>query len=433
MKKSILLVSVIALVLALVLCACGGTTPTTPSSTSESTTESSSKSTSSTQATQTKVTLYADFSAGSADAESMELIKSNEQTVSGDLTVEVLAQQLSEWTGLDFTITSAELSGDSVTVDWAANATLVAGLDERGQKEEFHFYDAESLNWFMMDSLARTIKENLKVSTVYYSMDGGKPIALEDMTGLKELPVEQPYEGSAFFFAHVDNKGDDEVGQFTYRDEENQLLLSYPNDFSADAAVDENGDISFASQQGDSALSYWVIPNTYDEDAAAFIENSRAKEIEKLQGNVVIGKSETLNQETGEVSILANYWVVDTDRIVCVAIKCGSWEEVSQWYDSFKGGAVHIESVAGINAGEGISEDEAMDVLSNALADRMTDETAIVANGESEMEGQHCWTFSFGKNTPEKFTAEEHYAVTDNGEIYVLDIINDKYEPLAIG
>ncbi len=336
MKKKTFLVTAVALVLAVTLCGCGGMT------------ETSSDNASSPQAVETEITLYADFSAGSADAESLGLIKSEEQTVSSALTVEVLAKRLSEWSGLDFTLDGAKLSGDSATVDWAENSTLLAGLDDREQKEGFHFHDAESLNWFMLDSLARTIKENLKVSTVYYSMEGGKPLVLEDMPRLKELPVDQPYEGSTFFSAHNDNMGDDKKVQFTYRDEKNQLLLSYPNVFSAKGVMDKSGTVRFAAQQDGSALLYWVTPNTYRENPAAFIERVTAEGLQELEGNVVIGKSEDLDQKTGEVTPCACYWVVDIDFIVNVAILCGSSEDASEWYNSLKEGAVYIESVAGI-------------------------------------------------------------------------------------
>jgi hypothetical protein len=128
------------------------------------------------------------------------------------ITVEDLAAQLSDWSGLDFLLNSANVDGDSVTVEWAADSTLVAGLGDREQKDDFyHFYDAQSLDWFMMDSLAETIKANLPVTTVYYSQNGGQPLdftGIGGLTGLDVLPVDQSYEGSAFFVAHSDVKGD---------------------------------------------------------------------------------------------------------------------------------------------------------------------------------------------------------------------------------
>jgi hypothetical protein len=125
-----------------------------------------------------------------------------------------LADEMSAWTGLDFSLNDVTFGEDSVTVDWSKDSTLIAGLGDRAMKEEFRPYldDAVSLNWFMMDSLAMTLKKNLDVSTVYYCSEGG-PVTfhnLKDMMaqGLLELPMNQPYEGSAFLMAHAGGRGD---------------------------------------------------------------------------------------------------------------------------------------------------------------------------------------------------------------------------------
>jgi hypothetical protein len=73
-----------------------------------------------------------------------------------------------------------------------------------------------------------------------------------------------------------------------------------------------------------------------------------------------------------------------------------------------------------------------MDLLLAALGDKVREGTALAATGEDEIEGRRCRTFSFGANTPEKFTAEEHYAVTDDGEVFVLDILENRYVRLEV-
>ncbi|MDR0434736.1 MAG: hypothetical protein LBH21_06700 [Gracilibacteraceae bacterium] len=158
--------------------------------------------------------LYADFANGRAE----EDVRTSEwqfDAAGEDEAIMALAAGLSEWTGLDFTLAGVQVEDGAAKVDWAAESTLVAGLDEREQREDFYFFDAASLNWFMMDSLARTIKENLPVDTVYYSMDGGKELTFlnpEDMAaqGLPSLPPDQSYEGSAFFAAHAGGEGGEE-------------------------------------------------------------------------------------------------------------------------------------------------------------------------------------------------------------------------------
>ncbi len=159
-------------------------------------------------------TLVADFSNGMTGTEpqtkEIPFPPKNEMPPSNALVAFYLADELSEWTGLKFTLNDVWFDGDSATVDWSTGSTLISGLGNRTQKEGFHFFDAVSLNWFMMDSLAETLKKNLDITTIYYNT-GGKNITFtnpEDMAaqGLPELSAHQPYEGSAFFVAHANNR-----------------------------------------------------------------------------------------------------------------------------------------------------------------------------------------------------------------------------------
>lgn len=124
-------------------------------------------------------------------------------------TAEELAHELSELTGLDFIITASKAE-DGWIVDWSADSTLIAGLDDREQKKEFHFFDYDSMSWFMMDSLWRTLTENLDAENIYYTMDGGRELVLEKMSPVKEFPSDIPYMGSEFYSAHTDARGDEE-------------------------------------------------------------------------------------------------------------------------------------------------------------------------------------------------------------------------------
>lgn len=118
-------------------------------------------------------------------------------------TAEELAHELSELTGLDFIITASKTE-DGYRVDWAANSTLIAGLDHREQKKDFFFFDQDTLRWFMMDSLWRTLTKNLNAENIYYTMDGGKTLAFEQLYANNAFPSDTPYMGSEFYFAHDD-------------------------------------------------------------------------------------------------------------------------------------------------------------------------------------------------------------------------------------
>ncbi|MGN1025549.1 MAG: hypothetical protein ACI4P4_04000 [Faecousia sp.] len=111
-----------------------------------------------------------------------------------------LANELTELTGLDFTITATKAE-DGWIVDWTADSSLVAGPGNREQKEDFVFYDYDSMGWFMMDSLWRTLTENLDAENIYYTMNGGRELTLEKMSPAITIPADAPYMGSEFYLA----------------------------------------------------------------------------------------------------------------------------------------------------------------------------------------------------------------------------------------
>ena len=152
------------LTLAMLFCllaACGSTS----SSSVPASSKPAESSQSAAKSTQTDV-LYAVFSAEDVKEYPIEYTGAQK-------TAEELAHELSELIGLDFTITASK-ADDGWIVDWAADSTLVAGLDDREQKDEFFFFDYDSMSWFMMDSLWRTLTENLDAENIYYTMDGGR-------------------------------------------------------------------------------------------------------------------------------------------------------------------------------------------------------------------------------------------------------------------
>lgn len=153
------------------------------------------------ESTQTDI-LYAVFSAEDVKEYPIEYTGNKK-------TAEELAGELTGLTGLDFFITASK-TDDGWIVDWAADSTLIAGLDDREQKEEFHFFDHDSLCWFMMDSLWRTLTENLNAENIYYTMDGGRELFFEELYSVNVFPSDIPYMGSEFYFAHADVRGDDE-------------------------------------------------------------------------------------------------------------------------------------------------------------------------------------------------------------------------------
>ena len=187
-------------ILICLLAACGSTSPSDEPASSKAVEPTQSVS----EAESTRIdVLYAVFSAEDVKEYPIEYTGAKK-------TAEELAHELSELTGLDFIITASK-ADDGWIVDWAADSTLVAGLDDREQKEEFFFFDQDSLCWFMMDSLWRTLTENLDAENIYYTMDGGQELVFEELYSVNEFPYDIPYMGSEFYYAHADVRGDEDA------------------------------------------------------------------------------------------------------------------------------------------------------------------------------------------------------------------------------
>lgn len=333
------------------LAACGNASPsdTSSSSGSPASSQPAASSQSTTAEEKQTVVLYAVFSGGDVTEYPIEYTGARK-------TAEGLADELSKLTGLDFFITASQTE-DGWIVDWAADSTLVAGLDDREQKEEFFFFDYDSQCWFMMDSLWRTLTENLDAENIYYTMDGGQELVLENLSSsINTFPSDVPYMGSGFYAAHDDVRGDEgstedgEASYNTYYDESTGLLLTYPDVFSSEGTLDENGKMNFYTLW-DTGMLFWIESNESGWTTDAFLETFDARARMELQGNVIIACGEGTDAY-GNVVPMAWYCVVDPGFIANVEVHCTDSDEADYWYEEFQNDAFWIENARGIY-GEG--------------------------------------------------------------------------------
>lgn len=270
-------------------------------------------------------------------------------------TAEELARELSDLTGMDFTITASK-TDDGLIVDWAADSTLIAGRDDREQKEDFRFYDYDSMSWFMMDSLWRTLTANLDAENIFYTMDSGRNLVLEKMSPAITIPADTPYMGSTFYLSHDEGRGDvistedGEASYNTYYDESTGLLLTYPDVFSSEGTLDENGKMNFYTLW-DTGMLFWIESNESGWTTDAFLETFDARARMELQGNVIIACGEGTDAY-GNVVPMAWYCVVDPGFIANVEVHCTDSDEADYWYEEFQNDAFWIENARGIY-GEG--------------------------------------------------------------------------------
>ena len=182
-------------------------------------------------------------------------------------------------------------------------------------------------------------------SASYMDMIFAMGIQGNDVSIWIDHPLEDSAEREPFKDTYF-RESDDDLGQFSYEDEEYRLLLYYPDSFVKNGESDETtGGVIFPSQRDNAVLRYWVIPNTYGETEETFVENTPAEEI-NIYNNVVIGWKTDINQETGVETPVACFWVVEPDWIACVAISCETSEQASEWCRlMIEDGAVMIDTL----------------------------------------------------------------------------------------
>ncbi len=143
-----------------------------------------------------ELTLYA-TSLGQADLRSSA---KTQKVMVESLTVEAVAQELSKWTGLNFSINDFTLKGTQITIDWSTSSTLLSGTHTSSTQKAFTFKDIHSLRWFMLDSLYITLLENFELEAIYFTQDGGKTLRFDKLSPVNEFPLQQVYKGSNFYF-----------------------------------------------------------------------------------------------------------------------------------------------------------------------------------------------------------------------------------------
>ncbi|MDR2655503.1 MAG: hypothetical protein LBC56_05430 [Oscillospiraceae bacterium] len=341
-----------------------------------------------------KATLYAVFS-----HDDNSLNKTQEYEYAGDLTTEILAKGLSEWTGYDFSINGAVAAEDgSITVDWSDASTLVSGVPDAEEKEGFNFNDREILAYFMLDSLCRTVQKNLNIENVYYTMNGGQTLALPSLT-VQNISSDEPYQGSGFYYSQPGTGA--AIDQLMAQSLLEGLLGKKISELRSQAP--EGAEVALALE-GDTFIN--------DVRSWAFALGTSLEDEYILEGNYAVMET------SGEI------YKMNTEN-----------KEYQPYNPDF---LPEPEPTPQQPAPESqtLTQEAAFEIIKKALESKIAEKekyiseqgfenttTAIVADVELEVNGLHAWSFVLGTNSPEKFTAEEYYAVTDDGKVYYSDIL----------
>lgn len=92
----------------------------------------------------------------------------------GDYTPERIAAGFSGWTGLKFRITSeTDEANKKISITWLEDSSFFTGSPDNGDNPNFKFNDSKEMRTFMLNSLYKTIQENMGDYDVFYSLESG--------------------------------------------------------------------------------------------------------------------------------------------------------------------------------------------------------------------------------------------------------------------
>lgn len=106
-----------------------------------------------------------------------------------DLNISKLANALSFWSGVNFYLETSEPSENVLYVNFLGNSDFVKGLSNVESKN-FTFKDDNELRLFMLNSLAYTIRKNIKEYDIYFTANGK---SINDYLNIDDIDFTKAY------------------------------------------------------------------------------------------------------------------------------------------------------------------------------------------------------------------------------------------------
>lgn len=99
-------------------------------------------------------------------------IKEIKYAYKDELNITKLASSLSFWSNLNFYLETSEPSDNVLYVNFLSNSTFVKGLSDDYKSSNFKFKDNDEMRLFMLNSLAYTIRRDIREYDIYFTADG---------------------------------------------------------------------------------------------------------------------------------------------------------------------------------------------------------------------------------------------------------------------
>ena len=237
---------VLTILICCFLTACGGNTPpleTSDGSTtySEPTTPPDSQETTSaapSTSTQTSDSTAPEAAAKLYVAFDLEQPDTYDLPYTGTLDAAALLQGLSRLTGWNCDVNRVEILSGTARIDLAPTS-LPFAYDDQQRNDPFFLSTYVDTVFLFLDSVNQTLTQNLGLTGVIFTQNGGEPLQLDQLFTTVELfPADTIYRSSAYYRALLQDDPYSNANGYPMVQLAGGMTLLYPNGFNIDGETD---------------------------------------------------------------------------------------------------------------------------------------------------------------------------------------------------
>ncbi|MBE6953400.1 MAG: hypothetical protein E7452_07605 [Ruminococcaceae bacterium] len=175
-------------------------------------------------------TLYIPFDLSEPDAFALPY--------TGTLDVPILLSGIASLTGWNCDVTKVDIFSGTARIDLAPTS-LPFAYDTHMPNETFFLPTYADTVFLFLDSIAQTLTQNLNLSGVIFTQDGGQPLTLERLyTSVELFPADTIYRGSAYYRALLLDDPYSNTSGYPMLQLAGGMTILYPNGFSVENETD---------------------------------------------------------------------------------------------------------------------------------------------------------------------------------------------------
>ncbi|MBR5519486.1 MAG: hypothetical protein IKU55_02090 [Clostridia bacterium] len=156
----------------------------------------------------------------------------------GELDASILLSGLALLTGWNCDVAKVDIFSDTARIDFALTA-LPFSYDQLTRNDTFFLTTYADTVFLFLDSIAKTLTENLKLNGVIFTQNGGNVLDLPRLyTSVELFPADTLYRGSAYYRALLLDDPYSNSGGYPMLQAAGGMTVLYPNGFTVESETD---------------------------------------------------------------------------------------------------------------------------------------------------------------------------------------------------